>query len=539
MEQSKEYKNCLYLEENSEDDGNYSDEEEITYRKQDTKSSGNDNNRPEESFTDDEDDDSELEKIPSDEIEPDAEEHETEGNVKTCTRCNKEKHIKNFISIVNGTETRQCIDCRNYSSDYQNERKLHQVYHMLKSTMQPCVMCGDSNPDHLEFNHMDTSDKISEVGNMPEDEKIDESEKCLPYCKKCHRKYTTDNEQYGKRKTENLTHRDLMKNAAKEFIKLFKLQLGGCQNPGCCDKFDPENLSFYEFDHKEFLDKLYNIAQMVASGMSIESIKKELIKCILLCGYCHKIKTREDLERRREYYSSLERPIKKKEKQRKILPTETVNEIRKLYNGTTLNYQQLADKFGLKIQTVKRIINNVNYKDQNYKKTKLYRLTFEDAKKIRDLYNQNPEIEKKEIMEKFKLSSSRIGKLLSNEIFFDENYTRTRFELKQFTKEVVKEIRDDFNMKRLNKKQLAKKHEISASHLNKILNNELYTDTNYVNKNKKKRMTLSDAQNIRKLFDSKQRTKKQLAEEYNVQPAQIARILNNKSLPDPNYIPPK
>jgi hypothetical protein len=529
MEQPKHSDNYTYSEEE------YSEDE---YREDQRKqSSGNNNNCSEESLSDEED---ELEEIPKDEIESDEEEHETEGNSKTCTRCNKEKHIRNFISMVNGTETRRCIDCRNHRNNYDNERKLHQVYHMLKSTMQPCVMCGDSNKDHLEFNHMDQSDKISEVCHIrTEQGQIDESEKCLPYCKKCHRKYTSDNEQYGHRKTENLTHRDNMKNIAREFIKLFKIQLGGCQNPGCCDKFDSDNLSFYEFDHIHFLDKIYNISYMIISGMSIESIKKELLKCVLLCGYCHKIKTRDDLSRRREYYTSLERPLKKKEKQKRVLPKETVNEIRQLYNSTTLNRQQLANKFNLKIQTIKRIVNNVTYKDENYQKTKMYRLTMDDAKKIRELYNENPEIEKKEIMEKFKLSSSRIGRLLNNEIFFDENYTRSRFELKQFTTEVVKEIREDFDTKRLNKKQLAAKHEISASHLDKILNNELYEDPNYINNRKKKRMTLQDAQNIRKLFDSKQRTKKQLAEEYNVQQSQITRILNNTRHTDSNYKPAK
>lgn len=477
--------------------------------------------------------------------ESEDEEKETEADMKTCSGCGKEHHIRNFISLMNGTETRRCITCRLKSNKYNREGLLKEADRILRAAMGACVMCGDADPDHLEHNHMDPSNKLGEVGNMTTvEKKLTESKKCKPYCRKCHCKHTFENEQCGKRKTEETNDKHRARNRAREFIINLKKQLGGCQNPDCCDVFDPDNLQFYEFDHVIFLDKLREISDMVAEGYSIEAIKLELVKCILLCGYCHKIKTREDVIKRQEYYQSLDRPLKRKEKQvqKPLLSDDIVNEIRKLYNDneSSITQQELADKFKIKVGTVTKIINNIRYKDENYKKTRHVKtLTLENAKEIRKTYHENLETTKEDLAKRFDTDAANIVRVLMNQTFYDEKYIRTRQDEKTLTRDIIREIRDDYNCKRLTRAQLTEKHKINFSQLDKILHSEEDSDVTYIEKEKKTRMTLKDAQNIRKLFHLNHKTKKELSQQYNVREHQINNILNNKSHYDPKYTPPK
>jgi|TARA_R100001530_G_scaffold91227_1_gene63371 hypothetical protein len=41
------------------------------------------------------------------------------------------------------------------------------------------------------------------------------------------------------------------------------------------------------FHHKNNVDKMCNVGDMVGRGYSISSIKKEISKCIVLCANCH------------------------------------------------------------------------------------------------------------------------------------------------------------------------------------------------------------------------------------------------------------
>lgn len=51
-------------------------------------------------------------------------------------------------------------------------------------------------------------------------------------------------------------------------------------------------------------------------------------------------------------------------------------------------------------------------------------------------------------------------------------------------------------------------------------------------------MTLKDVQYIRNAFQSKQKTKQELATQISVNVSQINRILDNTTHKDPNYVPP-
>ncbi len=421
-------------------------------------------------------------------VDPDEEEVPTDKDLKRCSNCGKEHHIKNFISLNNGTETKRCITCRKIGNEYNKTNLLHETYKILKQNMGPCVMCGDSDPEHLEFNHLDQSTKLGEVKRMTTPiKKIEESKKCAPFCRKCHCRHTFSNQQCGERVTTILTDKHKARNRAREFLINLKKQLGGCQNPGCCDVFDPDVLQFYEFDHIDFLKKCHQISDMVAEGRSIEAIKEELEKCILLCAYCHRIKTKEDVIRRQEYYLSLERPLVKKEKQIQppLLDNAIIVEIRKSYNEGTISQKELATKFNIKSSTVLKILDNIRYKDANYIRTRYdKKLTLDNATQIRKMYSKG--IATMSICKIYNIKARVVYKIVNNKTFFDKNYTMAKLP-----------------------------------------------------KEKKINMTFQDAQNIRNFFDRKEKTIDELALEYNVADTHIKTILNNSTHSDPNYTPSK
>lgn len=65
------------------------------------------------------------------------------------------------------------------------------------------------------------------------------------------------------------------------------------QGRGCdiCGETSPILL---EFDHRNTLEKDYNISRMVSQGYAIESIEAEIAKCDILCVLCHRLKTAQD-----------------------------------------------------------------------------------------------------------------------------------------------------------------------------------------------------------------------------------------------------
>ena len=54
----------------------------------------------------------------------------------------------------------------------------------------PCLLCGEPDPDMIDWHHVDESTKLFNVGHISRahDEWWDEVLKCIPVCVSCHRK---------------------------------------------------------------------------------------------------------------------------------------------------------------------------------------------------------------------------------------------------------------------------------------------------------------------------------------------------------------
>jgi len=68
---------------------------------------------------------------------------------------------------------------------------------------------------------------------------------------------------------------------AKAWLRAVKDQ-SGCLN---CGEDHPATLEFHHVDRRE---KRYNISEMVKTGMPVEMIEHEALKCVILCSNCHK-----------------------------------------------------------------------------------------------------------------------------------------------------------------------------------------------------------------------------------------------------------
>ncbi len=437
--------------------------------------------------------------------------------------------------MTDGTETTKCLDCRDHLRKNLGARE--RAYIELKKTMGPCIICGDDNPLHLEFNHIDPALKTAGVSQMNTVEgQYQERNICNCMCKKCHNIHTAT--QRGEIKERAPTDR---KRIAREFVNNYKISLCGCQNPNCKDKFNLQNLSFYEFDHIDFRNKFYKISAMVSSGYSIKLIKRELEKCILLCSYCHRLKTMADYPKRREYYINLERPIvkTKREKQEIKLTPNDVNEIRNLYNNNNISQKDLAIKFNVTTSTIGHVINNISHFDKEYiktnnKKSLKRKITEEIVKEIRDEYN-NKNISCSQLGEKYGLTSGYVCDIINNKIYCSETYVKTKN--KKLTIDIVKEMRNQYNNKNVSMVTLAKKYDISTKYLNEIMNNKTHKDNKYIRTRVERRtkITMEMAKKIRKEYNNGKLSFPKIAEKYGLSATSIRRIVANKSYTDPNY----
>jgi len=95
-----------------------------------------------------------------------------------------------------------------------------------------------------------------------------------------HEHYLLHKEKYiAKAKASNIKY----KKRNREFVNEYKMKYG-CSK--CNYRGHPSALDFHHVDGS---DKENNIAIMINESYSLERIKKEIKKCIILCANCHRI----------------------------------------------------------------------------------------------------------------------------------------------------------------------------------------------------------------------------------------------------------
>ena len=438
---------------------------------------------------------------------------ETDMNIDTkeCWCCKKRQHIRNFISLINGTETKTCLTCRDVNNNKVSPLK--ESYRQLKRNMPPCTDCGDDNPDHLEFNHINPPTKRGQVCSMTTiATQLEESEGCDSKCKKCHIVHTAF-QRPPKRPWADLRRQERSR-IAREFVNNYKMLLCGCQNPNCKDKFDKNVLAFYEFHHKDFRNKLFNISKMLNGGFSIEAIMKELEKCILLCAYCHKIETMAEWAKRREYYTSLDRPlIKRKKKENTIkLTFDDASEIRKSYNEQNVTMKQLAEKFNVAYSTIWNVVNNILHKNETYERLK----------------DREPKLTREQITDMTQLYGTETVTFVSQD-------GQKEFEINKY--ELLK-MRESYNIKNISLSKLANDYyNVSIVYMYEVINNKRHIDNKYVKTRNPYQFSAGDILDIRRLYNEGNLSFSELAEKYDSTDKYISFLItNNQRVDDTDFI---
>lgn len=129
--------------------------------------------------------------------------------VKTCSKCKAEKDISNFRKKTTTTYRSWCVDCKreydrvwkkNLFATDDNALKMHLERNakqrevktnIIKEylALHPCLKCGETNVNILDFDHRSTEEKdrpVSDMLSQGRGKLLAEIDKCDVLCGNCH-----------------------------------------------------------------------------------------------------------------------------------------------------------------------------------------------------------------------------------------------------------------------------------------------------------------------------------------------------------------
>jgi len=207
-----------------------------------------------------------------------------------CTGCGHMQPEDQFKSrhCRRETLTKWCQTCRqsharSHVNPTTNRGKCRVRWEEWKAK-NPCVVCGESDPQLIEADHL--RDKVHNCGDnsywachggVPALEK--ELKKCQSLCRWCHA-LKSDRER-GTVKIKCVLKRRAIINAEK-------LRRGKCLR--CPRRVTLETCCAFDFDHRDASTKVIRLSKLVEKSQSFfdQHIKSELKACDLLCCNCHK-----------------------------------------------------------------------------------------------------------------------------------------------------------------------------------------------------------------------------------------------------------
>jgi Mor family transcriptional regulator len=229
----------------------------------------------------------------------------------------------------------------------------------------------------------------------------------------------------------------------------------------------------------------------------------------------------------------------------KSYPEPTLDDaikIRKEYNENDLIIDEISKKYNFSAATVTKIIKNKIFEDKNYEYSEL---TKEIVKEIRKEYSGGG-ISSYKLAEKYEVSRATIRNIINNKTWKDENNIIERAKLEELKKEnlinaatmtwdSVNDIRCDYNNTDINfdtaiKKNVSK-YNVSKGCIYSILTNRTWYDKNYEAKKlepSNSKLTKEDVINIRSDYNDKM-SRDDISRKYNISKSNICCIVNNKT----------
>lgn len=173
-------------------------------------------------------------------------------------------------------------------------RELREWFTELKRDRFECGRCHEARPEALDFHHPDRKHEgVSQMVNHGySKERIrGEMDRCTVLCANCHRR-----EHYDGPDATRIPDLDVIETCIESpdqsrfsrprylWVLAYKRDSDGCQQ---CSTTDPVCLDFHHPNSKRD-----GVAKMVSWRRSIESIRREIDRCVLLCASCHRAEHR-------------------------------------------------------------------------------------------------------------------------------------------------------------------------------------------------------------------------------------------------------
>ncbi|MCB0866881.1 MAG: helix-turn-helix domain-containing protein [Solirubrobacterales bacterium] len=223
------------------------------------------------------------------------------SKLRRCCRCRLRKPLSAFNR--NGDDRQwYCRDCfRDYFKargalhrkqvDIARVRRRSKSRQLVEARRRSgCVDCGVKDPLVLEFDHRD-GDKVRHVAEMAWEgaspvSVTAELAKCDVVCVNCHKHRTYSRlPSCWRLDPIGIETNPRLANGAKRNLIYVRglLNVSECVD---CGLTDPVAL---EFDHRR--DKLGNVTVMAKEACSLSRLQKEIAKCEIRCGNCHRRRT--------------------------------------------------------------------------------------------------------------------------------------------------------------------------------------------------------------------------------------------------------
>lgn len=116
-------------------------------------------------------------------------------------------------------------------------------------------------------------------------------------CKECRRK--ADNKRYA----EDIKRRESIKAVHKNQVNYIRKYVQDIKKQSKCTICGEDRWYVLDFHHLQ--DKSFTIANKISEGCSLETMKSEIEKCIILCANCHReLHYKEKLKEQQELGAS-------------------------------------------------------------------------------------------------------------------------------------------------------------------------------------------------------------------------------------------
>lgn len=242
---------------------------------------------------------------------------------KVCSKCGIEKQLTTefFYRKAKGKEgfRPRCIECQlaegRTTERKQTRRNGHlAAYELVRKAKEAqdmkCGKCGVTCVhDGLDFAHIDEKtkyrDRKGRTRNLNKLSSVKLVKEELPkgrfLCIPCHKIETLETRIKSQSLSYSARRHRSKRQPRQDFVNKEKLKRAKCFC-GCGTEVsnEPHVLQCFEFDHREGVEKINTIANMVTNydNYTLENIAEELLKCDLRFAGHHRAVTRERLEQK-------------------------------------------------------------------------------------------------------------------------------------------------------------------------------------------------------------------------------------------------